>query len=87
VTGTIFLGIFASTAINPAGADGLLYGGTAFFIKELVVVTGASIYAFIFTYIMLMLINLITPVKASDEEELAGLDMSMHGECAYDAIH
>ena len=87
VTGTILLGVFASTAINPAGADGLLYGGTAFFIKELVVVAGASIYAFIFTYIMLMLINAITPVKVSDAEELAGLDISMHGECAYDAIH
>lgn len=87
VTGTILLGVFASTAINPAGANGLLYGGTSFFIKELVVVVGASIYAFVFTYIMLMLINVITPVKVSDEEELIGLDISMHGECAYDTIH
>ena len=86
VTGTILLGIFASTAINPAGADGLLYGGTAFFIKELVVVTGAAIYAFIFTYIMLMVINVITPVKVSDQEQLIGLDISQHGECAYDSI-
>jgi Amt family ammonium transporter len=86
VTGTIFLGIFASTAINPVGANGLFYGGTSFFIKEVVVVAGASIYAFIFTYIMLMLINVITPVKVSDEEEFIGLDISMHGECAYDTI-
>jgi Amt family ammonium transporter len=84
VTGTILLGVFASTIINPAGADGLLYGGTAFFIKETVVVVITSIYAFVFTYIMLMLINVITPVKVSDEEELAGLDLSIHGECAYD---
>ncbi|MGB9132105.1 MAG: ammonium transporter [Methanosarcina sp.] len=86
VTGTILLGVFASTAINPAGADGLLYGGTSFFIKELVVVAGASIYAFVFTYIMLLFINLITPVKVSDEEQLIGLDISLHGECAYDSI-
>jgi Amt family ammonium transporter len=84
VTGTILLGVFASTVINPAGADGLLYGGTAFFIKETVVVVITSIYAFVFTYVMLMLINVITPVKVSDEEELAGLDLSIHGECAYD---
>lgn len=51
----------------------MFYGGTAFFIKELVVVAGASIYAFVFTYIMLMLTNLITPVKVSDEEEFIGL--------------
>jgi len=86
VTGTILLGVFASTAINPAGADGLLYGGTAFFIKELVVVAGASIYAFAFTYVMLMFINVITPVKVSDQEQLIGLDISLHGECAYDSI-
>ena len=87
VTGTILLGVFASTAINPAGADGLLYGGTGFFIKELVVVAGASIYAFVFTYIMLIFINVITPVKVSDEEQLIGLDISLHGESAYDSIH
>jgi len=86
VTGTILLGVFASTAINPAGADGLLYGGTAFFIKELAVVAGASIYGFVFTYVMLMFINIITPVKVSDQEQLIGLDISLHGECAYDSI-
>jgi Amt family ammonium transporter len=87
VTGTILLGIFASTAINPAGADGLLYGGTGFFIKELVVLAGASLYAFVFTYIMLIAINAITPVKVSNEEQLIGLDISLHGESAYDSIH
>ena len=87
VTGTILLGIFASNIINPAGTNGLLYGGTGFFIKEIVVVAGASFYAFVFTYIMLIFINLITPVKASDEEQLIGLDISIHGESAYDSIH
>jgi Amt family ammonium transporter len=87
VTGTILLGIFASTAINPAGADGLLYGGTGFFIKELVVLAGASLYAFVFTYIMLIAINALTPVKVSNEEQLIGLDISLHGESAYDSIH
>lgn len=87
VTGTILLGIFASIAINPAGTNGLLYGGTGFFIKELVVVAGASIYAFVFTYIMLIFINLITPVKVTDEAQLIDLDISIHGESAYDSIH
>jgi Amt family ammonium transporter len=84
VTGTILLGLFASTAVNPAGADGLLYGGGTFFIKQFMAVVGASIYGFVFTYLMLVLINVITPVKVSDEEEEAGLDLSIHGETAYD---
>ncbi|HII03070.1 TPA: ammonium transporter [Methanosarcinaceae archaeon] len=84
VLGSILLGVFASTAVNPMGADGLLYGGEAFFLKQLAAVIGASIYGFVFTYIMLVLINAITPVKVSEEEEEAGLDLAIHGETAYD---
>jgi ammonium transporter, Amt family len=80
--GVICLGIFATKAINPGGADGLLLGGVSFFIKETVAVIGASVYAFLFTYVMLFLINKITPVRVSEEEESA-FDESQHGETAY----
>ncbi len=82
--GTILLGLMASKAINPNGADGLFFGGTDFFMKELIAVVGTSIYAFIFTYIMLVLINKITRVKVTAEEEEKGLDSSYHGETARD---
>jgi len=82
--GTILLGVFASKAINSAGADGLIYGGSAFFGKQVLAVVAASVYAFIFTYIMLALINRVTRVRVSEEEERQGLDISMHGETAYD---
>ena len=82
--GTILLGVFASKAMNAAGADGLMSGGMDFFGKQLIAVIGASLYAFAFTYIMLVLINKITPVKASQTEEDKGLDESLHGEKAYD---
>lgn len=81
--GVIMLGIFASTAVNAGGADGLLAGGTAFFLKETVAVIGASVYAFIFSYAMLVIINTITPVKVSQIEEETGVDESLHGENAY----
>ena len=80
--GTVLLGVFASSAIN--GQSGLIEGDTSFFIKELVAVVGASLYAFIFTYVMLIVINIITRVKATGNEEHAGLDASLHGEKAYD---
>jgi len=83
--GTILLGVFASKAFNPAGADGLLFGGSNFFFVELISVVIAAIYAFIFTYIMLIIINFITPVKVSEEDEKLGLDYSLHGEQAYDS--
>ena len=65
------------------GIDGLLYGGTGFFVKQLVAVVGSSIYAFAFTWGMLWLINRFTPVRTTEEEEQA-LDAALHGETAYE---
>jgi Amt family ammonium transporter len=84
VLGTILLGTFASKAVNAAGANGLLFGSSSFLIKEFVAVAGASAYAFGFTYLMLIIINFITPVRVSQADELAGLDNAIHGEKAYD---
>lgn len=82
ILGTIALGLFGSTAVNAAGADGLLFGGADFFFKEVAAVVFASVYAFGFTWVALKVINLITPVRTSDAEE-ASLDESLHGEQAY----
>ncbi len=82
VTGVILLGVFASSSVN--GTGGLLEGNVAFFAKEVISVIGAAAYAFVFTYIVLALINKITPVKVSDQDEAQGIDMSIHGEKAYD---
>ena len=84
VLGSILLGVFASKAVNAAGADGVLFGNSSFFWKQLVAVVAASIYGFVFTYIMLIVINFFTPVRVSEESELAGLDVAIHGEKAYD---
>jgi Amt family ammonium transporter len=82
VFGTIALGIFASTTVNTQA--GLLEGDFAFFGKEIAAVVISSAYAFIFTYLMLTIINYITPVKVNNEDEDLGLDASLHGERAYD---
>jgi Amt family ammonium transporter len=80
--GIIMLGLLASTAINPNGANGLFYGGGDFFVKQLVAIVVSSIYAFGFTYFMLWIINKITKVRTSDVEE-SSLDESLHGQSAY----
>lgn len=84
ILGSILLGVFATKYVNANGADGLIYGGYLFFFKQIVAVVAASIYGFIFTYAMLAIINRITPVKVTAEEERLGLDVSVHGERAYD---
>ena len=84
VLGTICLGIFGSKFINPAGADGLIHGGSDFFVKQLVATLGAAVYAFIFTYVMLIVINMFTKVRVPESVEDTGLDQGLHGESAYD---
>ena len=81
--GIILLGVFASTAVNPAGATGLIHGSATFFAKQVAAGLGCSLYAFAFTYAMLTVINLITPVRVDDVAVEAGLDEHMHGESAY----
>lgn len=84
VLGTILVGFFSSSAINPAAANGLFHGGGGTLLgKQLVAVAGASIYAFCFTYAALKIINVLLPVRVSAKEEEFGLDESLHGEQAY----
>ena len=81
--GIVLLGVFASTTINPAGGAGLIHGHGAFFGKQLAAGFGCSIYAFLFTYVMLKAIDVFTPVRVGEDAE-TGLDEAMHGEVAYD---
>ncbi len=85
--GTILLGVFAyagTNAVTGQAYSGLIYGDTSFFFKQVITVIAASAYAFIFTYIMLILINYVTKVRVSEEDEMIGLDSALHGEQAYD---
>ncbi|MBS1717579.1 MAG: ammonium transporter [Armatimonadetes bacterium] len=81
--GIILLGVFGSLEFNPNGANGLMYGGSSFFVKQLVAVVVSSVWAFLFTYVMLWLINKFTPVRVEASAEDVGLDEALHGETAY----
>jgi Amt family ammonium transporter len=81
--GILSCGAFASLAFNPAGSDGLRHGNSHFFLVELGAVLISSVWAFVFTYGMLWLIDRITPVKVGEAAETEGLDMTLHGEVAY----
>jgi Amt family ammonium transporter len=81
--GIILLGVFATTAFNSAGANGLLGGNPSFFGKQLAAIAISSIWAFVFTYAMLWLIDRVTPVKVDQTTEEGGLDAALHGETAY----
>ncbi len=86
ILGVILLGVFASGSVNPmVTTNGLLTGGGfSFFFKETISVFAVGLYCFFFTYFVLKIINIFTPVKVSEQEEVIGLDNSLHGEIAYE---
>lgn len=83
IIGSISVGIFAWNQMNPKSENGLLHGGTVLFGAQLAAVALAVTWAFVFTYVMLFLINKVTPVRVSEAGEEAGLDVTEHGESAY----
>ena len=83
ILGSIAVGIFASTAINAAGPNGLLYGNMYQLIIQVFGVVVVGFFAFVGTYVLLRVINVFTPVRVSPEDEDAGLDITQLGEEAY----
>jgi Amt family ammonium transporter len=84
--GIIMLGLFATKAVNPGvNIEGWLVGGSpGFFLTQLLSIVLVCTYCFLFTYGMLYVINIVTPVKVTKAEEVAGLDNSLLGEIAYE---
>jgi Amt family ammonium transporter len=81
--GTIATGLFASSLINSGGPNGLFYGNPAQLGIQAVAVVIVAAFAFVGTYVLLRLINLVMPLRVSPQDEDAGLDLSQHGEEAY----
>jgi Amt family ammonium transporter len=81
--GALATGLFASTAINPDGADGLFFGNPGQLWPQFVSIVVTMIFAFVMTYVILKLIDLFIGLRVSDEEEMKGLDVSLHDEAGY----
>lgn len=80
IVGMILTGVFATKTVNSAGVDGLLYGNSDFFFTQLKGVVIVVIFSFVVSFIIFKFINLIQPIRVSDEDEAMGLDESQHNE-------
>jgi len=80
MVGMLMTGIFATKSVNSLGAEGLAYGETELFVKHVVALVAVSAFAFIGSFILLKVTDLISPLRVTAEEELAGLDASQHDE-------
>jgi ammonium transporter, Amt family len=78
IWGAIGTGIFASI-----GATGLIYGNVHQFLAQLAAIAVVVPLSFFGSYALLKLVNVFSPLRVSEEAENAGLDLSEHGEEAY----
>jgi ammonium transporter, Amt family len=80
MVGMVATGMLASKAVNSAGADGLIFGGTELFTHHLIALVGVALYAFTMSFVIYKVIDLLVPMRVRPEEEQDGLDVSQHGE-------
>ena len=83
VIGILATGLFASKVVNPGGADGLFFGNPGLFGIQLLVAAVTTIFSIIGTFVILKLVDSMTGLRVSSEEEATGLDLSQHNERAY----
>ncbi len=79
--GSILVGVFAVQSIG--GVDGLIAGNPRQLFIQILAVAITAVYAFVVTYLLLKVINVFVPVRVSKDEEIRGLDESIHKEEAY----
>ena len=82
LTGILFIGFFAQMDWNGV-ADGLVYGDAGTLGWQAIAAVAAPAYAFGMTFLLLRLIGLAMPLRATEREEALGMDIVQHGEEAY----
>jgi Amt family ammonium transporter len=84
--GAIATGIFATKTVNPAGADGLLYGNPGLLLIQVKAVIITVMYSFVVGIVLLKAVDIVLKLRVSEHEERVGLDLTQHREAAYTLI-
>jgi Amt family ammonium transporter len=86
IWGTVAVGIFASKGINPAGADGLIHGGTNLIGVQLGATALTIAYTFSATWILLKVVDVTVGLRVGEHDERVGLDLTQHREAGYTIV-
>jgi Amt family ammonium transporter len=81
--GALATGIFTSVAVNPAGANGLIFGNGMQLAKQVLAVVVVWGFAFGVTWVVAKIVDVTMGLRVNATEEMVGLDISQHGERAY----
>lgn len=80
MVGMLLTGVFATKAVNAAGAEGAWYGNPEFLWIQFKAMACAVLYSFVVSFLIFKFINFILPLRVTQEEEEIGLDASQHNE-------
>ena len=81
--GALATGLFATTAVNAGGANGLFYGNPKLLAVQALAVAVSLVYSFAVSYGLLKLLDKTMGLRVGDENESLGLDLTQHGEAGY----
>lgn len=83
IWGAIATGLWATKAVNSAGANGLFYGNPAQLFIQIKAVLVTIVYSFVVTFIILKVVNAIVGLRVTEQSERIGLDLTEHRESGY----
>lgn len=86
IWGAIATGLFASKAVNPAGADGLFFGNPKQLLVQVIAVAATAAYSFAASFVIYKAIDLVMKVRVKEKDEIVGLDLTQHHENAYTVL-
>jgi len=86
MVGMVFTGVFATSGINANVTEqGLFFGETSLFLKHMLALVLVSAFAFLMSFVVLKITDLIVPMRVTEEDEAIGLDKSQHDESLIEA--
>ena len=83
IFGILATGLFASKAMNAGGADGLFFGNPGFLGVQALTVIVVAGFSLVMTYVLLKVLDVLTGLRVTPDEESSGLDLAQHNERAY----
>ncbi|MCP2249319.1 ammonium transporter [Lentzea aerocolonigenes] len=85
LVGTLLIGLFGTTSVNSAGADGLFYGGGVGLLgRQAVAAVAVLAFSFVLTFVIAFVVNKTVGFRAAEESEVGGIDEAEHAESAYE---
>jgi Amt family ammonium transporter len=86
MVGALLTGLWATTTVNAAGADGIFHGGGKLILLQLAAVAVCATFSFVFSWGILKLVDKTVGLRVPVDHESIGLDLTQHSESAYTLV-